>query len=208
MGYGRARSCGALLAVLVLASACSGEQEPDAPADTASALSAARPGGAAPPVRSAAAPPAAQPRAPQVDACTLIPHGVAERLIGAPLHTTPLRASISGEHALATCSYAAGGGSGPRPALRLGLVTERSFRSNSMSLDGWWQSRTIGDSSARKVEALDGRAWWVRLPPPQRRELLVQGRQGIYVLGSLHYGANALRPKQLEELAEALLAAE
>lgn len=205
MGTARGRFIAGLLGWLILPAlaGCSDEEAATTPAH-APELSAARPAAAAPPAPG----PAPAAAVPALDACTLIPHAAAERIIGAPLATSELRASVSGEHAFASCEYAAGGGSGPRPALRLGVVTERSFVSDAMTLDGWWQSRTIGDSSARKVESLDGRAWWVRLPPPQRRELLVQGRKAIYVLGSLHYGANALQAKQLEELAGALLAAE
>lgn len=203
MGTSRTLIATALSAVLALAGGCSDDSEP-AVDDTRPQLSAARPEAATPAPAAPAEPP---PPLVVIDPCTSVPQSVAERIIGTPLATTEVRPTVSSEHALGTCDYATGSGR-TRKALRLGVITERSFQSNAMSLDGWWQSRTLGDGEARKVEALDGRAWWVPLPPPRRQELLLQGKDAIYVLGSVYYGPNALASEELEELAAAVLAAE
>src|SRR5690606_36462276 len=198
----------AVLAALLLALAAAGCSEEPAGEPEATASTAATPDAPAVPAKRASARRAAAPVVPEVDPCTAIPLGEAKRIFGAVVSTRSVRASQSGRHAAATCQYTGGGGPGIQPALRLGVITERSFRDRNTTLNGWWLGRTVGDSSATRVEALDGRAYWVRLPPPKRQELLVQGRHGIYVLSSLHYGAKALDREQLEQLAAALLAAE
>ena len=190
----------ALLALATLLAACGDDPQPAEDTPGASAPSAARPAGATRPV--AKAPPPRAP-APQLNACALIPRADVERVLGSPLGTEPLHASVA-RGVAAGCLYAVGP---TGPALRLDVMTERSWQRDDMTLDGYWQSLTLGDPDAVRIDSLDGRGYWIRRPPPVRGLLLVRGDKAVYQLSSQRYGAAAIQRPKLERLADALLAA-
>jgi hypothetical protein len=191
----------ALLALAALLPACGGDETPPAAEAPAAVPSAARPAAAVRPA--AKAPPPSAPE-PQLNACALIPREAAERSLGRPLGTEPVHASVA-RGVAAACLYAVGP---TGPALRLDVMTERSWHRDDMTLDGYWQSLTLGDPDAVRIDSLDGRGYWIKRPPPVRGLLLVRGDKAVYQLSSQRYGAAAIQRSKLERLADALLAAE
>lgn len=191
----------ALLALATLLPACGGDDVAPAAEAPSAVPSAARPATAARPT--AEVPPPRAPE-PQLNACALIPRAAAERVLGSPLGTEPVHAGMA-RGVAAACVYAVGARG---PALRVDVMTERSWQRDDMTLDGYWQTETLGNAEAERIDDLDGRGYWIKRPPPVRGMLLVRGDKALYQLSSQRYGAAAIQRPKLEQLADALLTAE
>lgn len=184
---------------LLLATACS--EETPAPEAAAPVVAEAAPAPPAPqPVVPAPVAPAGVPQAAKVDACAMVPGDLAGRALnGRPAGVDAAWESQQADSVAGACVMHGAAG---QPGLRVEVFTPASWTRSDIALDQYWAQQTT-DGSVRAVTAKVGApAFWVSRPMPQRRALLVQGRDGsVYEFSSVEADGTPLRSADVERIA-------